>query len=75
LLDLNEPSMVLHRRKDPVLEPQEIWEIKGDVPNVVFSCGQAVKEDTLYLYYGGADRVMAVATCRLSDMLVAVMEA
>ena len=75
LLDSNDPSIVLHRRKDPILEPQEIWEIKGDVPNVVFSCGQAVKEDTLYLYYGGADRVMAVATCHMSDMLVAVMEA
>ncbi|HZW28422.1 MAG TPA: glycosidase, partial [Trueperaceae bacterium] len=36
LLDLEDPRKVLKRPSEPVLEPQETWEMKGDVPNVVF---------------------------------------
>jgi len=69
LLDLANPAKVKGRCGMPILEPDEPWEIKGDVPNVVFSCGQAIKEGVVYLYYGGADRVMAVATAPLEDLL------
>ncbi len=72
MLDANDPSVVLHRREDFILEPRESWEKKGDVPKVVFSCGQVVNDETLYVYYGGADRVMAVATCHMADMMAFV---
>jgi predicted GH43/DUF377 family glycosyl hydrolase len=72
LLDANNPSVVLHRGEDFFLEPREPWEKKGDVPNVVFSCGQVVNDETLYVYYGGADRVMAVATCSMSEIMGSV---
>lgn len=68
LLDLNDPTVVLKRQQEPILEPEEEWELHGDVPNVVFSCGQVIVGDTLYVYYGGADRVMAVAACPLSEV-------
>ncbi len=68
LLDANDPARVLHRCPRPILEPTETWEIKGDVPNVVFSCAHVVKDGTVYVYYGGADRVMGLATCNLSDL-------
>jgi predicted GH43/DUF377 family glycosyl hydrolase len=69
LLDLHNPTIVTHRCPDFILEPEETWEIKGDVPNVVFSCGHVIKDELVYIYYGGGDRVMAVATCLLSDLL------
>jgi predicted GH43/DUF377 family glycosyl hydrolase len=72
LLDADDPSVVLHRGEDFFLGPREPWEVKGDVPNVVFSCGQVVNDETLYVYYGGADRVMAVATCPMSEMMDSV---
>jgi beta-1,2-mannobiose phosphorylase / 1,2-beta-oligomannan phosphorylase len=72
LLDAGNPTKVLARCKDPILEPAEMWEIKGDVPNVVFSCGQVVKDGVVYVYYGGADRLMGLATCTLKDMLAAL---
>jgi len=72
LLDADDPSIVLHRGEDFILEPREPWEVKGDVPNVVFSCGQVVSDETLYVYYGGADRVMAVATCSMLEMMDSV---
>ncbi len=70
LMDLADPTCVKARLAQPILVPEEPWEIKGDVPNVVFSCGQVVKDDTLFVYYGGADRVMAVATCSLTQLML-----
>ncbi len=72
LLDREDPAKVIARLPQPILEPVEPWELKGDVPNVVFSCGQAVKDGVLYVFYGGADRVMGVATCSFAEMLAAL---
>ena len=61
LLDRHHPEIVLWRRDEPILEPMEDYELSGTVPNVVFSCGQAVIENKLVLYYGAADNVIGVA--------------
>ncbi|HUQ29948.1 MAG TPA: hypothetical protein VM103_00280 [Candidatus Paceibacterota bacterium] len=60
---------VLSRSADPLFEPETAYEKVGEVGNVVFSCGQVVRGDTLFLYYGGADRVIGVATGSLSRIL------
>lgn len=69
LLDLENPSIMIHRPKDFIFEPREIWELRGDVPNVVFSCANLVVEDVVYVYYGGADHVIGLATVGLADLL------
>ena len=67
LLDLDDPGIVLARQSEPILEPELDWEIHGHVPNVVFSCGQVVLGDDVYVYYGAADSSIGVAAMRLSD--------
>jgi hypothetical protein len=37
------------------------FSFSSGTPNVVFSCGAAVVENKLALYYGGADKVIGVA--------------
>ena len=69
LLDLEDPTRVLKRPRTSVLEPQETWEIKGDVPNVVFGTANPVVDGDVYLYYGGADRVIGLATAPLDELL------
>lgn len=69
LLDLEDPSKVLHRADEWLLSPQETYERVGDVDDVVFPCGMVVEDDELRLYYGAADSCIAVATARLSDLL------
>ncbi len=69
LLDSDNPSFVLKRLDYPILEPKEWYEKEGLVNNVVFSCGQAVIDNTLFIYYGGADKYTAVATVDLDDLL------
>ena len=64
--------MVLARTADAVFEPVEDYELKGEVANVVFSCGTVVRGDTILLYYGAADRAVGVATASLAHMLDAL---
>jgi beta-1,2-mannobiose phosphorylase / 1,2-beta-oligomannan phosphorylase len=69
LLDLENPARVIHRPRGYIIEPEETWELKGDVPNVIFSCSNNVVGDELYFYYAGADRVVGLATAPWSDVV------
>jgi predicted GH43/DUF377 family glycosyl hydrolase len=75
LLDLDDPTRVLRRPRAPIFWPEELWELRGDVPNVVFSCANPVVEGTVYFYYGGADHVIGLATARLDDVVDYVLNA
>jgi predicted GH43/DUF377 family glycosyl hydrolase len=68
-LDLEDPSKVIARPKEFIMEPEEPWEQEGDVPNVVFTAANPVVDGTVYVYYGGADRVIGLATCSLKELL------
>jgi beta-1,2-mannobiose phosphorylase / 1,2-beta-oligomannan phosphorylase len=69
LLDLEDPLKVLHRTKDWLLEPEETYETEGLYNGVVFPCGNVVIDNTLFVYYGGADKYVCLATCPLDELL------
>ncbi len=69
LLDPKNPSVVLSRSVDAILEPIEEYERVGIVRNAVFSCGSVLRGDTLFIYYGGADTVLCVAKVSLKKLL------
>jgi len=73
LLDLKDPTIVLARSTDPIFEPKEDYEKNGIVNNVVFPCGMIIKNKLLYIYYGGGDRVVGVATMELDVILKALI--
>ncbi len=66
-------TSILARTADPIFEPIENYEKEGEVPNVVFSCGMVVRGDELFLYYGGADRVVGVAVGSVSHIMKALI--
>ncbi|MCK4541319.1 MAG: hypothetical protein KAU17_03680 [Spirochaetales bacterium] len=68
LLDLENPSKVIARQAEPILEPELDWEREGYVSNVVFSCGQIEREDKILVYYAGADTVIGVAELMKKDI-------
>ncbi len=72
LLDLKDPAIVLARSTDAIFEPKEQYEKVGIVNNVVFPCGMVVQNDLVYIYYGGADTVVGVATMKLDIILKAL---
>ncbi len=72
LLDLKNPTIVLARTSDAFLSPEMKYEMEGQVPNVVFPCGAVLRKGTIFIYYGGADSVVAVATLELKNILEAL---
>lgn len=69
LLDLNDPTKVIGRLKEPLFSPHRIWEKQGVVNNVVFPTGAAVYGDELYIYYGAADTRIAAVSLSLSGLV------
>ena len=69
LLDLKDPDIILARSTEPIFEPKEKYEKEGIVSNVVFPCGAIVRDKTIFLYYGGADEVVCVATMNIDKIL------
>ena len=69
LLDKDHPEEVLFRSEETVLAPKTDYERFGKVPNVVFSCGNIVLDNKFFLYYGGADSVVCVATIGMDELL------
>ena len=69
LISLDDPEEIIYRSKEPILVPDKEYERKGDVPNVVFTCGAFIKDERLFVHYGGADTVICVATQRLNELL------
>ncbi len=68
LLDLNDPSKVIGRTKEPILSPDEN-EREGYVPNVVYSCGGLINERELIIPYAMADYASSFATVNVDELL------
>jgi len=71
LFDLEQPDRLLLRGDEWVFGPEAAYETAGDVANVTFPCGTTVGRDgdTLNLYYGAADTVVALATGSIREIL------
>ncbi len=69
LLDLNDPSIVLARSEEPIMEPIATYEQTGFFGNVVFTNGHIVDGDTLKMYYGASDEHVCLATFSIKDLL------
>lgn len=81
LLDAGDPTRVIARGAENVLEPREIYETTGQVPNVVFPSGWTVApigkdgvappEARVRLYYGAADTCVGLAETTIGDLVAA----
>jgi len=68
ILDKDDPTKILYRSSHPILSPDMHYENNGK-PGVVYASGALIRGDDLYVYYGGADRVVCVATTPLKKFL------
>ena len=73
LLDLDDPTRILGRLRQPLLSPTSD-EQNGYVPNVVYSCGALVHADTLVIPYGIGDSAVGIATVPLPELLATLLE-
>ena len=72
LLDLNDPTKVIGRLREPLLSPVGA-EREGYVPNVVYSCGSLLHGRELILPFAVSDRASAVVSVPL-DPLIALLK-
>ena len=80
LVALDDPGQLVYRSPNPILEPEEAYEVGEEecyVSNVVFTCGavpsvdKEVLEDNdeILVYYGAADTAVGVATAKVSELI------
>jgi beta-1,4-mannooligosaccharide/beta-1,4-mannosyl-N-acetylglucosamine phosphorylase len=76
ILDKDNPAKVLYRAGSFMLTPEEWYEERGFVPNVVFPCAALCDADTgrIAIYYGAADSYVAVAYTTLDETLNFIKE-
>ncbi|MEJ0001757.1 MAG: hypothetical protein WDN09_01040 [bacterium] len=69
ILDKNDPTKVLYRSKGAILAPDERYENEGNKWGIIYSCGAVIKDQELFVYYGGADTVGCVASIQIEELL------
>ena len=69
LLDIDNPSKVLARSEEPIMEPNADYEKTGFFGNVIFTNGHIVENDTIKLYYGASDEVICSADFSIQEIL------
>ena len=73
LLDLNDPSKEIARLPYALFSPEYEWELVGEVNNVCFPTGTALFGNTLFIYYGAADSLIACAYLNLPDLVAELL--
>lgn len=71
LLDLDDPSRVIGRLREPLLSPNEA-EREGYVPNVLYTCGALLHGRELIIPYAMSDSATSFATVSLDEILAAM---
>jgi predicted GH43/DUF377 family glycosyl hydrolase len=69
LLDEHHPERVVARPREPILEPNAWYTNQGWKSGVVYPCGAVVKDGRLFVYYGGADTYVCVATAPFDQFI------
>ncbi|MCL5019772.1 MAG: hypothetical protein M1426_04805 [Patescibacteria group bacterium] len=69
VLDLEDPSKVILRLDDPILEPTASYSMQGIRPGAVFTCGAIIKDNILFVYYGAGDKVLCVSRINYNSLL------
>ena len=68
VLNLSDPTEIKYIHPAPILWPQEDYETYGNVPRVCFSCATVDFGDDIYIYWGGADTVIAGGKLKKADL-------
>lgn len=73
LLDLKNPKKILCRAKNPILESRE-WYENDYKPGIIYASGGLIINEDLFVYYGGGDKRVNVATIKLNLLLESMKE-
>jgi beta-1,4-mannooligosaccharide/beta-1,4-mannosyl-N-acetylglucosamine phosphorylase len=71
ILDKDNPAIVKHRTRSFILTPEEDYEERGFVPNVVFPCAALTDAESgkIAIYYGCADTYVGLAFTTVDELV------
>lgn len=68
LLDLKDPTKVLYRTRQAILESTKWYEYDGAGP-FTYPCGAVIKDGKIFVYYGAADKHVGVGFADLEEFI------
>lgn len=76
ILDKENPSIVKYRCENFLLTPEEWYEERGFVPNVVFPCATLTDQESgrIAIYYGAADSYVGLAFTKVDEIVDYIIE-
>jgi len=76
ILDLKQPSIVRYRCENFLLTPEEWYEERGFVSNVIFPCATIHDPESgkIALYYGAADSYVGLAFTKFDEIMAYIKE-
>ncbi len=76
ILDIDDPSIVKYRCQNFLLTPEEWYEERGFVPNVVFPCATLhdAQSGRIAIYYGAADTYVGLAFTTVEQVVAYIKE-
>lgn len=74
LLHLDNPQKVIAKLPYALFKPDLEWELNGEVNNVCFPSGAVIIDDSIFIYYGGADEKIGCATVSLQALLTELLQ-
>ena len=69
LLDKDQPDQIIGRTSTPLLKPQEDYELKGQVENVIFPSSCLVEKEKFFIYYGAADTYCCLTSGNTKELI------
>lgn len=69
ILDMNDPTKVIRRTKNWIMEPDQDFELEGIYNGCVFPTATVLKDGLLYIYYGCADKYVGLATVNFDELM------
>lgn len=69
LLEYENPSNILYRSKEPIMEPIMEYEKSGFFSETIFPCTAILSDDKIIIYYGAADCNICRVDIRLDELL------
>ena len=69
LMDMQNPSKVLARSREPIMAPIETYELNGFFGYVVFTNGHIINGDCMTIYYGAADEFVCGAHMSIAAIM------
>ncbi len=71
---MKNPEKEIARLPYALFKPERPWELTGYVNNVVFPTGTSLFDGRLYIYYGAADKRIAVASLNLEELIAELVQ-